>query len=131
MPITVIWDNDEKTAFHWIFEGKWNWKEYAQAMDQADKLAKEVEHPIDVIVNMAQSKLIPSHALSNIRAKMGAEPHKLGLVVIITNNPLVKAIGNALPRLNRRFENKIAIAATVEQARQTIAQRRKPGIAQR
>ncbi len=116
MAITVTWATPEKTAFYWRFEGKWNWIEYADAMNQSNTLAREVAYPIDVIVDLRASSLLPSNILSHIKLDKAAEPEKLGRVALLGANLFVRRITDALSKINRTFENKFITAETLEEA---------------
>jgi hypothetical protein len=133
MGITVVWDDEAHTAFHWIFEGQWTWKEYYAAMYQSNAMARTVNYPIDVIVDLQASKVIPSHVFSNIRAETADQPEKMGMIAVVGANAFVNALLNTLRRVSRRLQSRLFTANSPEEARallqkyRTQKQQSKPG----
>jgi hypothetical protein len=124
MGITVVWDDEAHTAFHWIFEGQWTWKQYYEAMYRSNAMARTVDYPIDVIVDLQASRVIPSHVLSNIRAETADQPEKMGMIAIVGTNAFVNALINTLRRVNRRLKSRLFTVNSLEEARAMLRKHR-------
>ncbi len=120
MTITVVWDDEAHTAFRWIFEGQWTWKEYYAAMYQSNAMARSVEYAIDVIVDLRASHVLPSHVLSNIRAETADQPEKMGMIAVLGTNAFVNALISALRRISRRLQSRLFTASSLDDARATL-----------
>jgi arabinogalactan endo-1,4-beta-galactosidase len=118
MPITVTWANEQKSAFCWQFQGRWNWVEYAEAMKQSNAMAREVSHPIDVIVDLRTSGMIPSNALSYVKFERAEQPEKMGKIAVVGANSFVTTLVDILRRLNKNFESRIRMVKTMDEALQ-------------
>jgi hypothetical protein len=116
MPITVTWADPQKTAYHWRFVGRWTWPEYNRALDQANAFAEEVSYPIDVIVDLRSSGMLPSNILSNIKLKRATQPEKLGRIALLGANLFVKRLMETIGKLDTHFENKFFTVTTYEEA---------------
>jgi hypothetical protein len=120
MPITVNWTDSQKTAYHWRFEGRWTWPEYNTALDYANALAREVTYPIDVIIDLRESGLLPNNILSNIRIDKASQPGKLGRVALLGANLFVKRIIDAISKIHKPYENKFFAVESYEEALQRL-----------
>jgi hypothetical protein len=121
MAITVEWANEQKTAFCWTFEGRWTWIEYSAGMQRSNTLAREVSHRIDVIVDMRNSGVVPTSALSYIKFERADQPEKMGRIVVVGASPLVRTIILVLGRLNHDFDVRFQIVKTIDEAYKILA----------
>lgn len=124
MSITVVWDDEAHTVFHWIIEGRWTWKEYFEAMRQSNAMARTVDHVIDVIVDLQASRLIPSHVFSNIRLDTADQPEKMGMIAVVGTSAFVNALLNTLRRVNKRLHSRLFTASSLEEARAALREHR-------
>ncbi len=121
MSITVTWANEQKTAFNWQFQGQWTWLEYSEAMKQSNAMSDEVSHRIDVIVDLRQSGMIPSNALSYVRFERAEHPEKMGRIAVVGASIFVKTLIDILSRLNQNFQSRFRVVKTMEEAQQILA----------
>lgn len=124
MSIQAGWDDANKTTFLWVFEGSWTWLDYNATLDHCNKLAQEVNYPIDVIVDFRASSMFPSHILSNLRGSKATQPEKLGKVVVVGGNLFVRNLLEAVNKLLRFLANRISFADSTEEARKILTRQR-------
>lgn len=104
MPITVQWDDEAQTIMRWLFDGKWSWDEYNRAMTESNQQVRSVEHPVDAIMDLTHSSVLPSNVLSNTHAaREENQPKNIRWIYIVSRQPLLKALINIFGRLYQRF----------------------------
>jgi hypothetical protein len=104
MPITVRWDDEARTIVRWVFEGKWTWDEYNQAMIESNQQVRGVEHPVDAIMDLTASNVLPTNVLSNTHAARDElQPKNIRWIYIVSHQALLKALINIFGRLYERF----------------------------
>jgi hypothetical protein len=59
VPVMYCWDNAERKAICYSYEGRWTWKELYTVLEESRQLWSEVDHSIDVIVDFTQSAGFP------------------------------------------------------------------------
>jgi hypothetical protein len=59
VPVMYCWDNAERKAICYSYEGRWTWKELYTVLEESRQLWSEVNHSIDVIVDFTQSAGFP------------------------------------------------------------------------
>lgn len=95
MSIHVMWDNDEKTVVRYVYEGRWTWEDFEAARREAAELLKTVNHQVDVIVDVQDSKLLPNSAISRGRELSKSDPTVFaneGITVIVGASTFVRAM---------------------------------------
>ncbi|MCA9891092.1 MAG: hypothetical protein KC546_22095, partial [Anaerolineae bacterium] len=55
MGIQLVWEDDDKTILRHIYEGIWTVADFIGAVDESRKLLLEVEHPVDLIIDMREA----------------------------------------------------------------------------
>ncbi len=61
MPVTIGWDNPEKTVALESIEGNWGLAETHAALDDLERMIDEVNRPIDIIVDLSNAKGSPTN----------------------------------------------------------------------
>lgn len=59
MPVTYFWDDEDKRAICYSYEGRWTWEEFYTVLKESCKLWAEVTHTVDIIVDFTQSAGFP------------------------------------------------------------------------
>ncbi len=127
MSVTVQWDNAEKTIIYQTFDGRWTWPDFHAVWDEVTTMAKGIDHPIDFIVDMRRSHLIPDQVFRQMR-RVGSDTldARIGLNVIVGANTFVQTFWSLFCRIYgdaaRTF--KVDFATTPEEAREIIAKNR-------
>jgi hypothetical protein len=60
VPVTVKWDNSEKTTLCYRLEGRWTWEELYHTLGESRKLWGSVNHVVDVLIDLSVSTGFPA-----------------------------------------------------------------------
>lgn len=126
MPVLVDWDNPEKTIIRYQFIDPWTWQEYHETHARGWALISTVRYTVDLILDFNQGGGMPSSALRHFQNAVESVHPNRGYVVIITTNPLIRSVMNALVRIYRYRSDGVngAFASDLEEAYRIIANRR-------
>jgi hypothetical protein len=124
MPIHVKWHNEARTIIRYEFEGVWTWDDLYAAIRDVNTMMGSVPYRVDVIITMFNSRTVPSGALVHMRSGSTRAASNWGMGVFVGNNPLVKALLTAFTKVYPRFNQRYAIAASLEEAEALITSRR-------
>ena len=122
MGITVVWDNEEKTAIRYDFQGEWSWEDFRAATMQSGAMTGEVDHPVDLIANMLESAPLPDGAMFQFNRALRNAPRGRGMFVIVAGDSWMKALSTVLDRAGGG--GRFALASTMSEAREKVARRR-------
>lgn len=124
MPIKIRWFDDQQQIILWTIEGQWTLQEMHEAYTKGNSMCAEVPHNIiNALIDMTQSKSIPSSIFSALTARVQSEQPNYDMAVIISHNVLVKSfvnIFNSLPALREKY----IVVSTLEAALTFIEKRR-------
>jgi hypothetical protein len=123
-PITVVFDNPEKTIIRWDFRGRWTWDDWYAGTRRALELRATVyDTPcVPAIFDVKHSGPVPMGALPHARTAMEMMDPR-DYVIIAHASGFIRSITEAFRLLNPTFREKVFLARTVAEARQMIAQR--------
>ncbi|MEZ4670958.1 MAG: hypothetical protein R3E39_23900 [Anaerolineae bacterium] len=122
MPITIYWDNPQKTIIRLDFQGSYNWNDFVEATKAATRLMLEVAHPVSILANMRPGNMPKNgNAIAIGRSAIQRMPANFDLLILVTN-PLVEVLGNAFRHLDREFREKMILVKSVEEAYEVLAQ---------
>jgi hypothetical protein len=117
MPITIDWDTDTRHAIRYDFAGHWTWHEFHQAVQEARILRKDVPGRFDMIANFEESGPMPGGAIQQVKRAIDQAPSDTGKIIIVGGNQFVTVIARTFVRVYRKLGEKIAFAATLQEAR--------------
>jgi hypothetical protein len=125
MGVTVIWDDEKQTTQRYIYEGLWTWDEAHEALVEGQQQLDSVDYPVDSIVDMSDTKFIPSGAMVHLKrifALGGAHPNFSGLTVFYKAEGYVKAmhqmVAEVYPDAAKNIE--FLFASSLEEARDIL-----------
>ncbi|GAB5491196.1 MAG: hypothetical protein Phog2KO_14110 [Phototrophicaceae bacterium] len=101
MGVEIQWDNDEKTIMHFIYEGRWTWKEFYTKIDEANQLMDTVPHPCVSIIDMQKSRYLPSGAalhISNV-IRQSMSHNNSGISVFLQADMIVQIMIDVLKEI--------------------------------
>jgi hypothetical protein len=129
MSITVRWDDeDEKKIIRWEFPEMWVWDDFYGALQLSRALTREVKYVVDVLVDMSKAKMLPKNVLTQTQVTLQTSPLNIGVVVVVSINPLVRAAFNSFMRLYknamRSSSREIMIVSMEHKAYEIIAEYR-------
>jgi hypothetical protein len=121
MPITVKWDNDEKTIIYYTFDGAWTWDEFNAVYQDVYAMLDTVQHQVHAIVDLRSSRLLPRDTLTQMRRLTYEQHENGGITVFITSNPLARTFYSILSNLYRRAREIFRLATTPQDAYDILA----------
>jgi hypothetical protein len=124
MPISVSWDNDDKTTIRYDFNGQWTWDEFRVSSENAFAMTRSVSHTVDSISNFDPTTTLPPNALFQFRRAMTTAPKNRGVTVIVGGALFVRTMVGVFGKLNRQLGERLLLADTLDQARARLAERR-------
>ncbi len=74
MPIQFAWDGDSQTVLRFLVTDPWNWNAFHKTMRLATFQLDGVDHPVEMVVDLRQSKKLPAGALGHVRS-LGKATH--------------------------------------------------------
>jgi hypothetical protein len=121
MSINVTWDNSEKSAIRFDFEGQWSWSEFDLSVDRAHEMAKPIVSRVGYVFNFLRSAPMP-HGLPllHFRRALKYTPPNTGLTVIIAKpgcNYFDETVFAMLQKLHNKSGERITVVDSVEKAR--------------
>lgn len=120
-----MWDDEERRTIRYTATGRWTWDEFYGALEEAQVMMDGSPHTsIDFIVDMRRGNLLPSNALSHF-GRLSTHSHpKSGVVVLCGTNAFVKALVNALGKVNGGLLVNLRVSEDLEEARRILTERR-------
>ena len=123
MPITVTWDDAEKTVLLLDFTGKWTWTDYDAARTTVYTTLDPVKHRVAMIVDFHDSQYVPHDILMHARHALDTSHPALDTYVLVGANTFLRHIyqllERAFPLLTARHA--VLFAGTREDARAQLA----------
>ncbi|MBA3871827.1 MAG: hypothetical protein H0X30_21990 [Anaerolineae bacterium] len=127
MPFSVEWDNSDKTIIYVRYE-RWSWDDFYNAVKVSTDLSLTVNHQVDIIAHLVDSIIPQGSAFSHSGAVLKQDNQKLGLIVVVTSNGFILSLMQVSSRIVPGWKNKYRMSATLEKARELIANERQKSI---
>lgn len=129
MGIELFWDNDEQTVLLAEFEGAWTWDELHAMLKTIRRLSEERRTTFGAIIDVSRGFQLPNgsvfnpEGLANFRKILQLDPDNKGPVAIYGMNSMIRRIFDAASKIDRRIEQGVYFASTLDDARQHLYQR--------
>lgn len=121
MPVTVEWDNDEKTVIRYTFTDKWDWGDFWDSARESTRLSQTVTHTVDVIGDLTGTHIIPARGLQHLRTVTRIRPANRGVVYFYGANRFVYQMIDSMLRMAPNMTSDYNMVATAEDAYAAIA----------
>jgi hypothetical protein len=82
MGIQIQWDQAQPNLVVWTITGRWNIGELERALQTCDRLVDTAEQPVDFVIDIAHSGLIPRQFIAFLR-RYETHPHPLNSTLSI------------------------------------------------
>jgi hypothetical protein len=125
MPVTVTWDNPNRTILSQQFSGRWTWDEfYRVTYDQTRHLMFAAPHTVHVIADIEHSSYTTSMsgALTQVRNVALAYPDNWGALVLVNSHPFLTILMGLFKRTYPDLAERIFVAASRAEAYAIIEQ---------
>ncbi len=125
MPVTVEWDNEEKTVIRFDYDGAYTWEDVYNAMDKSNKMMETVEHSVAHIIDVRKAGSVPPNALSHAR-RIEAKTHpRRSYHVTVGANTFVRVMFNTFTKLKMSVSAERGLnyfTSSIDEARAWIAE---------
>lgn len=130
MPVSVQWDNPEKTIIYARYE-RWTWDDFYSALAQCVELSATVDHMVDIICDLVDNLVPKGATISHAAATLKQDNYRGGIIILVTPNRFVQALTQMTSRVLPDFKKKYRIVSSLEDAHQLIAREVKQRAASR
>jgi hypothetical protein len=120
MPITVEWGNAEQTIIVIRYEGRWDVKDVHAGLDKVFDMLGTVDHTVDSIVDMSQSKSSPTNLLA-AAGRVERKAPNTGRTVIVNVNTYLKAIADIARYVAPKTVGRTYFVKSLEEAYQVLS----------
>ena len=66
MPVSMDWDNAQRTVIRVTFDGTWEIKDIHLIINKGVSMIESVDHDVDTIYDFTRSKFSPKHILTTV-----------------------------------------------------------------
>ncbi len=116
MPVTVRWIDEQHTAIQMEFSGQWQWPELNEARDLAWEMLETANEPVNFVLYNAHEVWMPPNYLENLRGIVAEVHPNAGLMVIVSTNPLFRALFELFNKVAMRVGFSYRFVASLEDA---------------
>jgi len=120
MPVSVQWDNPEKTIIYARYE-RWTWDDFYTALSQCTELTNTVDHIVYIICDLVDNVVPKGGTFSHAAATLKQDTDRVGLIILVTPNRFIQALTQMSSRIVPGFQKKYRMVTSLENARQLIA----------
>jgi hypothetical protein len=93
MSLLVAWDNEAQTILRIDVAGQWTWKEYDGAIDQAYTMIQEVDHSVDLIINLTDTVVFPQvQSMRHFQRMLTQRPGNLDMMIAAGGDSFVSGL---------------------------------------
>lgn len=122
MPVTVVWDDEARTILRYDFTNRWTPSDLYDVLADTRRLLAEVNTPVDLVSNYLAADVTYEGVLATLKMLPEAPP-STRRVIIVSDNPAVRAAANVFGRVNPRWRGRLLAAADLAAARSLLADR--------
>ncbi len=120
MPITVEWDDEQKTVVRWTISGELSWEDYRQASQVSREMAANVKGDTYTIFDATLIGRVPGNVLARLPSLEIDTPPNQRLSVVVSPKGFIKTAAQIFSSVYGGLTN----ATTLEEAREIIARDR-------
>jgi hypothetical protein len=127
MPISLNWNDDDKTILRLIFWNEWDLDEYVRQFEVVIDAIKTVAHPVDILVDLRTDSFVPKgNTLRVFRHVLDNLPDNAGIIVYVNDNHVQRHMFNTqlsfYNTLRRRHKRHLQMVETLDEAYELIDQ---------
>jgi hypothetical protein len=123
MGITICWDNEEKTAIRYVFEGLWDWDELWERSAQIRSMMNTVDHTVHLIIDMSGTSFLPQGTLNYFRVLLNTKHPQTGLTIFVGGNVYTRSLITYHARASEMTFLDVQHVTSLEAARGVISTR--------
>lgn len=126
MPVSMDWDNAERTVIRVTFEGQWETDDIYRMINKGVAMIDSVDHIVDSIFDFTHSTSSPTSALSTLGRMENTHSDKERLVIIVGANAYIKALCNIARKIAPKTFAYLIFADTLNDAYTAINKQTTP-----
>lgn len=124
MPVSLAWDNPEKTILRYDLAGHWTWDEMLTAFDEGTAWLKSLDYTVDFIVHpvdpIAQA-YVPPNSLGHVIRLHGRALPNAGITVMVNTSNTARMLMRLMTALNPKIAARYLLVDSLEIAREKLA----------
>jgi hypothetical protein len=117
MPVTVQWDNDQKTVLRYEFSDVWTWEEFFEAQGQREPLLQDVHHRVHHLLIFAPHQRVPALLTFNAKRLDDRRFKYSGYYAVVGAPLLMRMLTSALRRIGNTMARDAYFFDTEAEAR--------------
>ena len=122
MPITLRWNDNDKSVIIQEFVGKWSLDEYYESLNLLLGEVREQPHPVHMVADLRKSSALPPGILSVRSFLEKSMLENQGLIVIIGGNALLMTFIDIIRPFAPHFVKSVSFAKSLEAAFEKVAE---------
>lgn len=125
MPVTVQWDNDDKTIVRMEMVSRWTWEEAYAGSEEGYRLLETVPDEVGVIIDFSGGAGLPPNAITSAKGMIQRRHPRTGLTVFVGANSVFVSLWGIFSRIYTLFAQKqnSVFASSLDEARAILAAR--------
>ncbi|HYO87971.1 MAG TPA: hypothetical protein VER79_04940 [Candidatus Limnocylindrales bacterium] len=104
------------------YEGQFTWEEAFRAQDEINQMLEGNTFPCALILNFPQDALKLTSALTNARTMMARRHSRLKKIVLVSQAPITRALGNTFSQFMGREGRVFEVSASLDDAERRLQQ---------
>jgi len=120
--IVTEWADDSKRVICIRFTSPFTREEYEQMNVQKVQMMKSVTHPVDLILDVSQTRTIPTDLFMDFRrsAQWVIETKQLENLILAHSNVFIRSLAAMIIEMYPQISHKLRLAKSVEEARELL-----------
>jgi len=119
--VQVDWDDADQQIIRYVFEPRWQWEDFFDAVTHARALMDDAPGNVGVIFDASAPNInIPQNALTNFRNALLRAHEKNKLIVVVLDSTFARVVLASVKKLGGERARTLQFATTVDLARQMI-----------
>lgn len=121
MPVSMDWDNPERTIIRVTFDGQWETDDLYRMINKGVSMIDSVDHIVDSIFDFTRSTSSPTSALATLGRMESTHSEKERLVIIVNASSYIKALCNIARKLAPKTFANILFVDNINEAYTAIS----------
>jgi len=119
MPVSVRWEDDEKTIARWEFAGSWTWDDYYATLEQSNQMLESVNHKVNLLIITIDTAIVPSGLTAQFK-QISRFHSNVGIAVIVVTSAFIETMLKILIRYQPQIGKYIFLTRSQDKAREIL-----------
>ena len=121
VPVSMDWDNPERTVIRVTFDGQWDTDDLYRMINKGNSMIESVNHIVDSIFDFTHSSSSPTSALSTLGRMESSHSEKERLIIIVKASSYIKTLCNIARKLAPKTFANILFVDSINEAYTAIS----------